>query len=640
MACGADGCDTARTMATRARTRGSAGDPAGDPANPHPHIPEADQALVVAALEELEISLAICDVVRDGDGTIVGAKVRYANRLARERWRGPGTALEQVLGEDLYSLAPHTRSLERLGRRVVETGTPFTGVVPVEHAWGRRFLDLHLARLGDGFVVTSRDVTDKELVEQTLREREARFRIELAASEERFRAALDATLDTLAILRTVRDARGEVEDFEIVYANRAWQEVHGHPGVDPIGRRLYTEYPAFMPLREFHLRTVETNEPLRRTFEVEGPRRAWHEFQLTKFGDGYVTASRDVTDRVVAEAALSANEERLRDIIAGIDAIISLEDERTGEAYVSPQAERILGFPPERLAEVDFWKSRMLPEDAAWVVPIWDEETSEYELEYRMLDANDRVVWLRERVIHQIDPESGLNRWFGVAFDITERRVLEDQMERARRMESLGRLASGVAHDFNNLLYGISLLAEYLVRGLPEGPLQTDAKEIVAAVVAGVGSMLGHVLGGGIAMEIESEPIDGLVVLDRHGLEQALVNLATNARDAMPEGGRLLIRTDGTSLTDSAATARDVEPGRYARIVVTDSGVGISPEIAPRIFEPFATTKPVETGTGLGLSNVYSFVRSAGGSIEFASTQGKGTTFTILLPLADEPLAE
>ncbi|MFM2104977.1 MAG: hypothetical protein RL338_9, partial [Chloroflexota bacterium] len=639
MACGVDGCDTARTMATRARTRGSA----SDPANPLPKIPEADQALVLAALEELEVSLAICDVVRDGEGAIVGAKVRYANRLARERWRGPGTALDQVAGEDLYALAPHTRSLERLGRRVVETGTPFTGVVPVEHAWGRRFLDLHLARLGDGFVVTSRDVTEKELVEQTLREREARFRVELAASEERFRAALDATLDTLAILRTVRDARGEVEDFEIVYANRAWQEVHGHPGVDPVGRRLYAEYPAFTPLREFHLRTVETNEPLRRTFEVEGPSRRWHEFQLTKFGDGYVTASRDVTDRVVAEAALSANEERLRDIIAGIDAIISLEDERTGEAYVSPQAERILGYPPEKLAQVDFWKSRILPEDAAWVVPIWDEETSEYELEYRMLDANDRVVWLRERVIHQIDPESGLNRWFGVAFDITERHVLEDQMERARRMESLGRLASGVAHDFNNLLYGISLLAEYLVRGLPEGPLQTDAKEIVAAVargsaltrqllsfargrsgepeptdvaavVAGVGSMLGHVLGGGIAMEIESEPIDGLVVLDRHGLEQALVNLATNARDAMPEGGRLLIRTDGTSLTDSAATARDVEPGRYARIVVSDSGVGISPEIAPRIFEPFATTKPVETGTGLGLSNVYSFVRSAGGS--------------------------
>lgn len=620
--------------------------------------------LLAAALDAVEETIVVCAAVRDAGGAYVGARIRYANRHARDRWLGPGTSYDAIAGLDLYEVTSHGGILREVHERVIATGEPFAGMILVPHPGGRRVLDLHVVRLDDGFVATSRDVTDERAAEEALRESEADARAALARSEERFREALDATLDTLAILQAVRSPAGEVLDFEIVYANRAWRAVYGRPDVDPVGQHLYADYPFFRPRKELHVRTVETGEPLRRTLEVEGPPRAWYEFQLTKFGDGYVTASRNVTDRVLTEAALSASEERLMSVITGVDAIVTLEDQRTGDSYVSPQAERILGFAPEQLAALDFWKSRVVPEDAAWVLPIWDNETDEYELEYRMRAADERIVWLRERVVHQIDRDRGIDRWFGLAFDITEQKLLESRLETARRMESLGRLASGVAHDFNNLLYGISILAGYLVRGSPDGPLRDDAGRIleavdrgsaltrqllafarggdgvpeptnVATVVAGVASMLELLFGGSISLETEAAAPGATVRVDRHRLEEALVNLATNARDAMPGGGRLRMRTDEVTVEGTFAVSLDVEPGRYVRIDVEDSGIGIAPEIAPRIFEPFATTKPVEAGTGLGLSNVYSFVRAAGGSIGFDSRPEEGTTFTIHLPSSD-----
>lgn len=622
--------------------------------------------LLEAAVDTVQEAIAVCRSLRDGAGTYVGAEIRYANRFARDRWVHPGAPLDAIVGRDLYELVPHTRDLFELHRSVVETGDPHTGVARVAHGSGARWLDLHIARFEDGFVVTSRDVTAQEEVARSARAAEERLRRELTESEERFRLALDAVIDTLAVLRAVRDDAGAIVDFEIVYANRSWRDVHAG-AEDPVGRRLYASYPEFLERRERHVRTTETGEAVGGITVLERPvGRRWFEYQLTRFGDGYVSSGRDVTDRVVAETALKANEERLKDLVSGVDAIISLEDELTGEAWVSPQAERILGFPAERLADVRFWMSRVHPDDSSWVIPIWDHETDEYELEYRILAADERIVWLRERITHQIDPARGLDRWLGIAVDITERKALEDQLVRSQRMESLGRLASGVAHDFNNVLYGISILAGYLVRELPDGPSREEAHRIgeavdrgsaltrqllafarggsgsgirertdVPAVVTSVAGMLDILLGSAVAVEVETRTTASCAVVDRTGLEQALVNLATNARDAMPDGGTIRLVVDEVDLGDESVASLDVDPGRYVRITVADTGKGVAPEVADRIFEPFATTKPVETGTGLGLSNVYAFVRAERGAIGFESREGVGTTFTIHLPLAD-----
>mgnify|MGYP003336333302 FL=1 len=159
---------------------------------------------------------------------------RYANRFARERWVGAEATLDDVVGRDLYQLAPHTRELLALHERVIAGGEPWTGVVRVEHATGPRWLDLHLVRLDDCFVATSRDVTEQEGAAEELRRSEAQVRAALAESEERFRSALDAVGDTIAILRSVRDASGTIVYFEIVFANRAWQRIYGREG--KIGR--------------------------------------------------------------------------------------------------------------------------------------------------------------------------------------------------------------------------------------------------------------------------------------------------------------------------------------------------------------------------------------------------------------------
>ncbi len=246
--------------------------------------------------------------------------------------------------------------------------------------------------------------------------------------------------------------------------------------------------------------------------------------------------------------------------------------------------------------------------------------------------------------------------------DSTGHRRLEDQLRQAQKMEAVGRLAGGIAHDFNNLLTVINGYAELLLETVPRGdPLRdmlTDMKtagdraaavtrqllaysrrQILApvvldlnAVVTDMGRMLRRVIGEDIELVTELAPGLRRVQADPGQLEQVVLNLAVNARDAMPQGGRLTLATADADPQGPAARRR---PGQYVQLIVRDTGCGMTDEVKARIFEPFFTTKGVGQGTGLGLATVYGIVEQSGGCIEVESAPGRGTTFTIELPAAD-----
>ena len=258
----------------------------------------------------------------------------------------------------------------------------------------------------------------------------------------------------------------------------------------------------------------------------------------------------------------------------------------------------------------------------------------------------------------------------GFVRDITERRALEEQLRQSQKLEAIGRLAGGVAHDVNNILMSIMGAADLLLMQLaPDDSAREEAEEIKQAVDRGAGLTrqllafsrrqptrprvfaLGDVVRGMetmlrrlIASEIEFEivvPAEPMrVVADSGQIEQVVMNLVVNARDAMPEGGRVTVRLEEVTLDqDAAAAFIEGRPGRYARLSVADTGTGMDAATRAKLFEPFFTTKEQGKGTGLGLSIVYGIVKQSGGYITVASEPGRGATFLIHLPLATEPEA-
>jgi signal transduction histidine kinase len=252
----------------------------------------------------------------------------------------------------------------------------------------------------------------------------------------------------------------------------------------------------------------------------------------------------------------------------------------------------------------------------------------------------------------------------GFIRDITERRVLEEQLRQSQKLEAIGRLASGVAHDFNNILMSIMGSADLMLIDLKEGQAARDeASEIKQSVhrgasltrqllafsrrqpssprlialgdtVAGLETMLRRLIGPEVEFEMVVRP-DIMVVADPAQLEQVVLNLVINARDAMPKGGRLTVKVDDVVLDEANAMAAvEGRPGRYARLSVADTGSGIDEQTRARLFEPFFTTKEQGKGTGLGLSIVYGIIKQSGGYITVASEPGRGATFVIHLPEA------
>ncbi len=371
-------------------------------------------------------------------------------------------------------------------------------------------------------------------------------------------------------------------------------------------------------------------------------------------------------ERLAAEEQLAETRRSLEALIENLPGMVyrcANRPDRSPVVFVSSAVRTVLGCEAGQVVDqpgrgLEHW---VVPEDRPRVAREIERALSQgraYEVEYRVHDAGGGVRWVFD-IGREVRDAEGRGWIEGVLFDQTERRALEAQLTHSQRMEALGRLAGGVAHDFNNLLTAISGYAEILVRRLAQDEKGgRAAKEILKAVdraahltrqlltfsrrqvvepkrvsindvLRDLAGMLERVIGEDVRLHFDLEDGTGTVRADPGQLEQVVLNLVVNARDAMPTGGDLWIRTRRVSRRPPEAE-KTLE---YAVIEVEDTGVGIPQEVMEHIFEPFFTTKGQEHGTGLGLSTVYGIVRQAGGLIEVESEPGAGTVFRVFWPV-------
>jgi signal transduction histidine kinase len=340
------------------------------------------------------------------------------------------------------------------------------------------------------------------------------------------------------------------------------------------------------------------------------------------------------------------------------------------KSWWNRQQFEMLGYDPTSMTPTyEAFASRIHPGDRARFDQHLDaviaSGANEWQDEYRFIRGEEVRVALDRGCIERGADGRPL-RMVGVMSDITEQRNLEHQLAQSQRMESIGRLAGGIAHDFNNLLTVILSSVELVLRKAPDKNeagadlaaikdaaeraarltsqlLSFARRRVVAptrldlnALTLQMDRLLRRVIGEHIELTTSLGPELGAIVADRGELEQVLVNLAINARDAMPKGGSLAIKTKNVTIGQADRERAGVQPGNYVMLAVSDTGVGISRDALPHIFEPFYTTKPTGQGTGLGLATCYGIVHQAGGHIRVETRPNQGTTFEILLPRVGE----
>jgi len=370
---------------------------------------------------------------------------------------------------------------------------------------------------------------------------------------------------------------------------------------------------------------------------------------------------------------LAEREELFRLISENAADMIALVDVSGRRIYNSPSYVTILGYSQEELADTSSFE-QIHPDDHRKVMEAALETRRTGEgrrIEYRIRHKDGRWLTLESTASAVKNDAGDVEKLVVVNRDITERKLLEEQLSLSQKLEAVGRLSGGIAHDFNNLLGVIIGYAEAIQQRMsPTDPMREAVDEIQTAgnraaaltqqllafsrkqvlepkvldanaVLSDVEKMLRRLIGEDIELQISLSRHLGRVKADRSQLEQVILNLAVNARDAMQQGGKLRIETRNAQLTEADRTRfRYVVPGQYVLIKVTDTGCGMDAALQSHIFEPFFTTKEKGKGTGLGLATVYGVIKQSGGYIWVDSEVGKGTEFKIYLPLAEDVAEE
>ena len=389
---------------------------------------------------------------------------------------------------------------------------------------------------------------------------------------------------------------------------------------------------------------------------------------------GTIAVAVDVSERTRDERAREEAETLYRSLVEQLAAVTYIAELGVdGEwLFVSPQIESLLGYSArEWRANATNWIENVHPEDRHIVLDAEAvaEGGNPFRAEYRMFRRDGQLIWINDSGSLVPGPD-GRSLLHGVLLDVTEQKQLQAHLSHSQRMEAVGQLASGVAHDFNNLLTIIKGYSSLLMdRNLADDDAHAareiqQAAERAAAlthqllafsrkqtlqprvldlnrIVHGLEMMLRRVLTENVELCIQTAPDLGAVKADPVQVEQVLINLVVNARDAMPKGGKLTIATAPREvLSDRGEGEALMRAGTYATLSVSDTGVGMDSETRARIFEPFFTTKDVGKGTGLGLATVYGIIKQSNGQIEVESEPGKGASFRVSLPRVEqEPVA-
>jgi PAS domain S-box-containing protein len=513
----------------------------------------------------------------------------------------------------------------------------------------------------EGFV---EDITERKRLEN-----------ELALREHRLNSFFNNATAGLSIVD---------RQLRFVQINETLAQFNGLPADQHLGRTIRSVLPKLAPVLEPLLQQVlASSAPILNyhisgeTASAPGQIRHWIASYFPLFGEddrpaavGSVVV--EITEQKRAEEKLRESEEKFRQLAENIDKVFWICDkEKNHVLYVSPAYERIWGHPCQSLYEQpSSFAEAIHPADRDRILASVEREKQGqgYEEEYRIVRPDGSVRWIHDRGFIVRNERGEFYRLAGLAEDITDRRQLEEQLRQAQKMEAIGQLAGGVAHDFNNIL-AATLMHLGLLQQNPQVTLGTkeSLKEVeneivhaanltrqlllfsrrqvarfepldLNALIQDLLKMLRRLLGENIEVLFQSSVEAAWVEADAGMMEQVVMNLCINARDAMPKGGRLNLATGVIELgAQSAIRNLDARPGHFVCLTVTDAGCGMDESVLKRIFEPFFTTKGVGQGTGLGLATVYGIVKQHEGWVEVESAPAQGSSFRVYLPATTGP---
>jgi two-component system cell cycle sensor histidine kinase/response regulator CckA len=487
-------------------------------------------------------------------------------------------------------------------------------------------------------------------------------------ADVRYRSLFESAIDAISVL---------TPEGIIVEANRRWQDVLMIPPEQLIGRHV----------RDLSARGHENDNTARflKSVEEGGGRdeavplkradgvTVYMEFSTNVVqldgGPLVFCIGRDVTERVLSARALEAAEEKYRSLVERMPEAVWTADGELRITYISPNVVNVCGSTAQEFCAEDLAArlARIHPEDLELARRAFEglvKDGKPFDIEYRRMRKDGVWGWIRNRAIVTFDRD-GKRGAEGLISDVTDRRQLEEQLRHAQKMEAIGTLAGGIAHDFNNMLNVLLGYTMMLLEGMPSHhPMHEALSEMKRAgersadlthqllafsrqkppvvqvvdlneSIVSVEKLARRLVGEDIAIVTRLSPERCKVSADLGQIEQVIMNLTVNSRDAMPAGGTLTFETAVETLgVGSAEPLGEVKPGCYAMLGVTDTGVGMNGETQARIFEPFFTTKEFGKGTGLGLSIVFGIVRQSGGHIRVHSEPNRGTSFRVYLPIA------
>jgi PAS domain S-box-containing protein len=592
-------------------------------------------------------------LVHDTQGRFLDANQVACQRLGYTHDEMLAMNLRQVIDPD-----PTGRVAERMATILREGSLLFESahvardgrVIPIE---------THVRHIEYGgrpaFLSVSRDTTERKRLEEAVRE-----------SERRFRTLFERTPVGYQSLDT---------DGRLIEVNPTWLEALGYAREEVLGRwvgdymtpdsqALFRErFPRLKALGETHDAEFEMVRRDGSTFIAAIEGRCIYDAQGQFLHSHCIFV--DVTERRKSEQALR----RWAQVFEHAGWGISVGDARTESlALVNPAFARMFGYTAKELEHLPVERLYSPSERAAAQEHLREAHLHEHHTWESVMRRKDGTEFPALVDITVVYDDAGQPDYrVANVQDLTERKSLEAQLAQAQKMEAVGRLAGGIAHDFKNLLTVINGYSDMLMDLLPpDDPMGEDLEQIrgageraatltrqllafsrrqvmqmrlldLSAVTDGMAGLLGRIIGEDIALRLELAPALHAVRGDAGQLEQVVMNLAVNARDAMPTGGTLTITTANDTVRQEIVTARAVVPaGDYVTLAIEDTGSGMSAEVREHLFEPFYTTKEVGKGTGLGLAMVYGIVKQSGGEILVESEEGRGTTFTVYLPAMSE----
>ncbi len=609
----------------------------------------------LASLIDLSVDAV---VLVDADGAI-----RWANAATAKVLSHPGSGLSGIRLGDLVEAGDRERWQQLWRGMFDEPARPGHGTFRFHAQDGAdRWIEasarnlLSEPRVG-AIAVHLRDVSDRKSTEEALK-----------ASEDRYGHLFEAATDIIF----EADAEGYFR-----FVNPQTLKVFEYAAEEVIGRR-FTEFirADYRPqiLHHYYQQTSEQRPSSYVEFpaitksgrEVWLGQNAWLILDAAGTFVGMQAVARDITERRSTEEALRAAEAKFRGLVEqSLMGVYILQNERL--VYANPKAAELLGYTQQELLDTPNAFSLVHEQDRTLLVDQLSRlggGVSNVQLTVRGKRKDGDVIQVE--AFCSVTEFGGMPAILATVNDISDRVKLEDQLRQAQKMEAIGRLAGGIAHDFNNLLTAIRGNAELMSHRVREDPaMAAEVDEILHAadraasltrqllafsrkqilqpvlldlneIVGAVARMTRRIIGTEVQLHLDLASTVSQVLADPAQVEQLLLNLIVNARDAMPTGGMITVQTANVRLDAHAPeiTQAAIAPGPFVMLAVIDTGIGMDQATQARIFEPFFTTKETGRGTGLGLSSVYGIVRQTGGAITVQSERGKGATFRVYLPAA------